>query len=427
MGQTYATPSTSTQAPAPAVDTPSPKTGRGNAANQGLVGDQSVHPDSLPPAGQSDNASVNYVVLARGDKANKGAVTLHAARVSTEAALWERPVDGKAVSLAQENGAPVVQLLWPAGWGTVPTTHELGDSLQPLTARLATATAHDAKGWSKVQNGSTIDALLAGETNALSNAAQRTFRNDVSGGGFLTKSDTDQAAFLDGLAGSKDARPDVVAEPVNATAAKVQRTGPVVEKDHDFVGTKGDANVYTLTFEDGQVIKIFMPIKLDPKLAYHTVDQIEEAVAKLPPASRKRAVDVTMNPGTNPDDKDWAVTYNDPNFHSYMTAGGEGRVTIYPDEQMSGQDYMNGTIIHETGHTWSYQQWGEDETKGGWIKWREAMGKDKASPSNYATNAIAEDVAETVQIYGSTKGRPAYAEYKAILPNRFAILEAEMK
>ena len=112
-----------------------------------------------------------------------------------------------------------------------------------------------------------------------------------------------------------------------------------------------------------------------------------------------------------------------------MTASKDGNVTIYPDDDgtVPSQDYMNGTMIHETGHTWSYKQWGTDTTKGGWVKWQTAMDTDKTSPSNYATNTIAEDVAETIQLYASTKGKPAYDEYKAILPNRFAILEAEMK
>ncbi len=41
-------------------------------------------------------------------------------------------------------------------------------------------------------------------------------------------------------------------------------------------------------------------------------------------------------------------------------------------------------------------------------------------------NDIAEDVAEAVRVYGSTKGAPKYKEYKAIIPNRLAILEREL-
>jgi hypothetical protein len=41
--------------------------------------------------------------------------------------------------------------------------------------------------------------------------------------------------------------------------------------------------------------------------------------------------------------------------------------------------------------------------------------------------SIAEDVAETIQTYVSAKSTPRYDEYKKIVPNRYAILEAEYK
>ncbi len=88
---------------------------------------------------------------------------------------------------------------------------------------------------------------------------------------------------------------------------------------------------------------------------------------------------------------------------------------------------MTGTMVHESGHTWSYQTWGEDETKGGWVSWKAAMDKDQASVSGYADAAIAEDVAETVQVYNTTKGAPSHEEYRAIVPERFKILDPHFK
>lgn len=388
-----------------------------------------VDPASLPEAGVGEIECHDYVVLARGADANNASLAMHAVRVGVCAGLWEQTLEAGAMRLAQEGGVPVVELTWPAVWGDSPKISTIGASLQPLDARLGVETARDSKGWSKATSSGIVENLLAGETNELSAAAQGAFRGDVSSGAFKVKSDTDQATFLDGLLTSGAARPSVVSEPVTATAKQLTRCGPTVEKDHDFRGKKEDANVYTLTFDDGQVIKVFAPVTMGPEMAWHSIDQIEEAVSKLPDASRKVAADVTMNAIENPDDARWAVAFNDPNFHSYMTASKDGNVTIYPDDDgtVQSQDYMNGTMIHETGHTWSYKQWGTDTTKGGWVKWQTAMDTDKTSPSNYATNTIAEDVAETIQLYASTKGKPAYDEYKAILPNRFAILEAEMK
>jgi hypothetical protein len=49
------------------------------------------------------------------------------------------------------------------------------------------------------------------------------------------------------------------------------------------------------------------------------------------------------------------------------------------------------------------------------------------SVSGYAMADIAEDVAETVKVYGSTKGTPKFDEYKRMVPARFAMLEKEMQ
>jgi hypothetical protein len=84
-------------------------------------------------------------------------------------------------------------------------------------------------------------------------------------------------------------------------------------------------------------------------------------------------------------------------------------------------------MIHETGHTWSMSTWGSDQKKGKWLDWKKAMTADKVSVSAYAMASIGEDVAETIQAYGSTKGSPKFDEYKSLVPHRFAILDKELK
>jgi hypothetical protein len=111
-----------------------------------------------------------------------------------------------------------------------------------------------------------------------------------------------------------------------------------------------------------------------------------------------------------------------------MTAGAAGVVTIYPDKETNALPSAGGqrsTMTHETGHTWSYKTWGEDTTKGKWVDWKKAMGDDKTSVSGYAMSAIAEDVAETIRVYVSSKDTPRYAEYQKIVPHRFEILKKE--
>jgi hypothetical protein len=111
-----------------------------------------------------------------------------------------------------------------------------------------------------------------------------------------------------------------------------------------------------------------------------------------------------------------------------MTAGASGVVTIYPDKvsnKLPDDNGMRSAMIHETGHTWSYKKWGQDEKKGKWLDWKKAMDDDKVAVSGYATSAIAEDVAETIRVYVSTKGSARALEYQKIVPHRFAILKQE--
>lgn len=110
--------------------------------------------------------------------------------------------------------------------------------------------------------------------------------------------------------------------------------------------------------------------------------------------------------------------------------GQDGLMAIYPTAAAKGtqpdEEYARATMIHEAGHAWSFRNWGEDTTKGKWRDWKRAMKSDRVSVSRYAMNDITEDVAETIQVYGSTKGKPKYEEYKKIVPARFAILEKEI-
>jgi WXG100 family type VII secretion target len=224
--------------------------------------------------------------------------------------------------------------------------------------------------------------------------------------------------------------PSVVDEKVNTPKTNYTIEGPTEQKDYAFKGKTADANVYTVKFDDGTTLKIVAPKDATTGFHNHTVNEAAEAAAHLTTANRKVINTVMLNPITNPADPDWAVKYNDPNFHSYMTAGKAGVVTIYPNpdgKPMPNQNYMWGTMIHETGHTWSYKTWGDDKTAGEWANWKKAMDADKAVPSKYAQNSISEDVAESIQAYVSTKGTPKFEEYRKLFPERWKMLDAQFK
>lgn len=406
------------------------------SATVGQSQEVSASTDAAPkpaPAGPPGLTPQDVVICRDIKYTADGYVSWFAGRIKPIITGWGMAFDAKAVFLANETSgtatSPVIALRWDAAWGTQPTQTAPGFDFGPVDAAAARKAVTALKGWSKLSadEKTKVEPLLFGATNAVSIAARAQLRKSFSGLG--AKTEDQQKSALTGLVGNKDAMPGVVSEQVETTAAIYTLSTPTTVKDYAFRGKKADAEKTEATYSDAKKIDIYAP--KSPYAAgvhQHTVDEAADAAAYLPKSSRAVLTTIVLNVQENPDDAHWAVEYKRPNFHSYMTAGVSGVVTIYPDSKAQpGENYMRGTMIHETGHTWSYTQWGTDTTKGKWVDWKTAMTKDGNAVSGYAQASIAEDVAETIQVYGSTKGSAKYAEYKALVPNRFKILEDEMK
>ncbi len=323
---------------------------------------------------------------------------------------------------------PSIILVWDSAWGDKPQTKEMPPNLSPIDANAALKAVHGLPGWEKLgkTDQGRLDAMLGGETSVLSQNAR-----DYLKGGFTEVKGLDQRSqkkVLSSIITSENAIPSVVDEKVTSPKAEYSMDPAVVIKDYAFHGKKADAEKTVVKFKDGANVPILAPKAPTPGFHNHTVVQTADAAAYLPKAVRKLITEVVLGPVTNPDDPYWATQYKTPDFHSYMTSGIAGVVTIYPDKtakKLANENYQRGTLLHETGHTWSYKNWGQDTTKGKWLKWKEAMQKDKIAPSKYATNSIDEDIAESIQVYASTKGSPTFDEYKRMMPSRFKILAAE--
>lgn len=211
--------------------------------------------------------------------------------------------------------------------------------------------------------------------------------------------------------------PSVVDEPV-----AVKPVGVVVAP----VGKSAQGEVWTATYSDGTKFEVVAPVGKQKGLKYHTVQQAADAASYLPPSSRAMVKQIILAPARNPDDAYWSTTYKNPKFRSYMTAGASGIIRVYPvpkSDSLPDANYMRGTMIHETGHTFSRKNWGPEQ----WKLWREAMAADKRSISKYAKSSEGEDFAETYQAYWSVKGTPKFDTLKKSFPNRFALLETEAK
>ena len=174
---------------------------------------------------------------------------------------------------------------------------------------------------------------------------------------------------------------------------------------------------------NGRAIPVFVPKNGSAAARISTINEVAKGLAAL-----RRHVSlitrVEVDPKANPADAFWAKQYGDPNFTSYMTAGGEGIVRIYPQTTKQSQDYLDGTLHHESGHTLSQKAWGESYDDKRWTPWKDAITKDPGLASAYAKNAPGEDIAETYQLYHQVKGTPQEAVERKRMPERFKIIDA---
>jgi hypothetical protein len=387
-------------------------------------------PDNGPP-----EIKYGEYVLSRDPAwATEAKVTEMKAAFEERLAPWGLGCDGTAVRLAAEVigvKRPVMAVKWDPKWGAVPFLPAPGAlSTAPVEAVVSQTAVQCLAGWGDVPaaDQTLIKALLAGPTNAVS----RTFRMHLRGrfGAIGKTAKADQVKALSGLINSSATLPGVVDEEVQTKPLTYVLGTASVTKGYAFPGKKADADITPVTFSDGTKIEVASP-HAPMKAGYHqhSVAEAADAASYLPAESRKVLKTIVLSPEVNPDDAYWAVEYKTPDFHSYMTGGADGVVTVYPSKKgpQPGDNYRRGTVMHETGHVWSAKTWGDDRAKGGWVRWKAAMDSDRVAVSGYAQNSIDEDVAETIQIYSSTKGTPKYDEYKTLVPARLALLEKELK
>ena len=364
-------------------------------------------------------------------RANEGS-TKEAASSTQGAAGAEEPIFGwskaekEAKAAKAELAAEVSRTVggWDASFDLKQITPE---NIRAVEARAAVESVQALPGYQHLNDNEkrALTAVLGGETNVLSAGVREKLRPEF----VQLKAGTpeEQAAALRGALDTKQTMSEAwIPEPLSAPVASSTREPPTDHAGFQFNGMTADAEVHVVRFADGESIKVIVPKSPDPAFHNHSIDEAIESTSYLSKAARAQLEEVQLHPSRNPDDAYWAVQYNTVEFRSYMTAGVDGKITIYARETpMALGDALgrNSAVVHETGHTWSFREWGVDENQGpGWAKWKAAMAEDVVAGTKYATNSTSEDVAETIRIYTTAKGTPRFAEYEKILGKRFEIL-----
>ncbi len=176
---------------------------------------------------------------------------------------------------------------------------------------------------------------------------------------------------------------------------------------------------------DGRTIPITVAKGADPKKGVNnSAQELAAGIQALPKHSRDAIKEVRIEPNANPDDAYWRTVPGYQKDHqSYMTCGADGTVRVFPMPEKQSQHTVDSSLAHETGHTLSQRRWGSDVKSKKWDEWKDAAKKDGIVASDYAKSSPAEDFSETLVLYNSVRGKPEEAEVRALMPERFAVLD----
>lgn len=159
------------------------------------------------------------------------------------------------------------------------------------------------------------------------------------------------------------------------------------------------------------------PAPADQKIA--SLEDIADAARHIPVAHLRELHTVRVNDRENTGDPGWRTKYKDPNFRSAATAG-EHNVDFYPWSAAPTRQAVRDTMRHEVGHLVEAAVFGDK----GWEAWESAVEGDRMRASQYARETRREDFAEAYSLYLQVRGTPEEAALRALMPNRFALLDA---
>lgn len=226
--------------------------------------------------------------------------------------------------------------------------------------------------------------------------------------------------------GTRKKTPEVASQELAALLPKPARfsvSAPTNVASFTFErGVSGPAQQYTVTVGTHSV-RVTLPTTTQKGLHNADLQQVARTLARMPAPALREVKEVRVSPRQNPSDAFWAKKYGRPDFRSFMTAGREGIVRLYPQPKAFNESLAASSILHESGHIWSQREWGADYTSKPWKAWDAAARADGTAVSKYGQSSLGEDVSEATAVYLSTRGTRHFEQYRALFPNRFALLD----
>jgi hypothetical protein len=275
-------------------------------------------------------------------------------------------------------------------------------------------------------------ALLLGGTNTQLSKPAREHAAKLVEDGYLDAAEVPAESQADQLTSflksTSRRKPDKVPPSADLYDSRRAATGYTVPEKptvagvpHKFAGGTAPADRFDVKVGD-QTIPVFVGRNQDGKLHYKSVEEVAKGLAALPPWARQQVRQVNLEGVRYPKDAELARQHKVPDFRTDMGADKDGILYIFPSTKQVSQAEIDGTMVHEMGHTVSKKRWGPDNSSY-WDQWQRAGARDGVNASQYANRSVGEDFSETVALYDQVRGTPQEAEIRALMPNRFKIID----
>ncbi len=191
-------------------------------------------------------------------------------------------------------------------------------------------------------------------------------------------------------------------------AATYDPAFPFVTRVEGRTDVVAPALVVNVTF-DGHPVTIAAPTDITRA----SFNNVLNALALMPPEAMREINAVHLSP--HPDSAAPGIL---------AAAGDTGVVYVFPVHERQSARSLAVSLVHESGHVWSQDDWGVNGNEAGWAPWIQARDADARAISTYGANDTRDDLAEAAALYLSTRGTPHHERYRALFPNRFAMLDA---